>query len=96
MAIFADEWRSLILEKLPLFALSGVSAAITMAAQRADGNKMWYPLSLRVEYALVSYVQYIAKAFWPARLSPFYPHPDFVPIWQAVAAFIFLTAVTLG
>ena len=90
------KWGSLIWEKLPLFALSGVSAAITMAAQRADGNKMWYPLSLRVEYALVSYVEYIAKAFWPARLSPFYPHPDFVPLWQAVSAFAFLASVTLA
>ena len=40
------EWRTALAgwEKLPLFALAGVSAAITMAAQRADGNKMLYPL----------------------------------------------------
>ncbi len=88
-------WR-LVWEKLPLFALAGISAAITMAAQRADGNKAWYPLSLRLEYALVSYVQYIAKALWPARLSPFYPHPDYVKLWQVAAAAIFLAAITLA
>jgi len=89
-----SEVRRLIAEKLPLFALSGISAAITMAAQRADGNKAWYPLALRVGYALVSYVQYIGKAIWPARLSAFYPHPDFVPLSQALAAAAFLALVT--
>ena len=91
-----NEWRSLIWEKLPLFALSGISAAVTMAAQRADGNKMWYPFLLRVEYALVSYVQYIGKALWPSRLSPFYPHPDAVPLRQAAAALVFLAAATVA
>ncbi len=86
----------LLLEKLPLFALAGVSAAITMAAQRADGNKMWYPLSLRIEYAIVSYVQYIAKALWPTRLSPFYPHPDYVNPWYVAAAALLLIVITLA
>lgn len=80
-----SEWRQLVAEKLPLFALAGMSAAITMSAQRADGNKLWYPLALRIEYALVSYVQYIGKALWPAHLSPFYAHPDSVN-WVHVAA----------
>jgi len=92
----SNEWRWLLLEKLPLFALSGVSAAITMAAQRADGNKIFYPLSLRIEYALVSYAQYIAKAFWPARLSPFYPHPDYVSGWYAAAAALLLAVISLA
>ena len=88
-------WR-LVWEKLPLFALAGVSAAITMAAQRADGNKITYPWSLRIEYAIVSYVQYIGKALWPARLSPFYPHPDYVKLWQIVGAVLLLAAISLA
>jgi len=84
----------LLWEKVPLFALSGISAFLTMSAQRADGNKTWYPFWLRVEYALVSYVQYIGKALWPAHLSPFYPHPDSVPLWQAAAAFVVLVLIT--
>ncbi len=88
------EWRQLVLEKLPLFALSGISAFLTMSAQRADGNKIPYPFGLRMEFALVSYVQYIGKALWPAQLSAFYPHPGFVPLWQAVAALLFLALVT--
>lgn len=92
-------WRKkaaeLVWEKVPLFALAAVSAAITMAAQRADGNKAWYPLSLRIEYALASYVDYIGRAVWPGRLAAFYPHPDFVP-WSHVAiAIVLLTAVSI-
>jgi len=88
------KFSQLVWEKLPLFALSGISAFLTMSAQRADGNKIPYPFGLRLEYALVSYVQYIGKALWPSRLSPFYPHPDFVRLWQAAAAFLFLALVT--
>ena len=98
---FSDDptWRKkaaeLVWEKVPLFALAAVSAAITMAAQRADGNKAWYPLSLRIEYALASYIDYIGRALWPARLAAFYPHPDFVP-WSHVAiAIVLLTAVSI-
>jgi len=90
------DWRFLLREKLPLFALAGVSAAITLAAQRADGNKAWYPLPLRIEYAIVSYVQYIAKALWPTRLSPFYPHPDSVNAWQVGGAALLLAAITIA
>jgi hypothetical protein len=86
----------LIWEKVPLFAMAGISATITMAAQRADGNKAWYPLALRLEYALLSYVQYIGKALWPARLSAFYPHPDSVLLWQAAVAGLLLVLVTAG
>lgn len=86
----------LLLEKGPLFALAAISAALTMSAQRADGTKIPYALGLRLEYALVSYVQYIGKALWPARLAPFYPHPDYVPLWQAAAAALLLAIITAG
>jgi hypothetical protein len=88
------DWRWLLVEKLPLFALSGISAFLTLSAQRADGNKIPYPFGLRFEYAIVSYVQYMGKALWPVRLSPFYPHPDYVPVWQVIAASLFLALVT--
>ncbi len=92
----ARSFSWLLWEKLPLFALAGVSAAITMAAQRADGNKTWYPLSLRLEYAVVSYAEYIGKALWPAGLSPFYPHPDYVALWQLAVAGALLVLVSIA
>ncbi len=86
----------LVLEKLPLLVLSAASAYMTMAAQRAMGDKVWYPLTVRVENAVVSYVQYVSKALWPAGLAVFYPHPgNAIKLWEAGAAAIFLAAVTL-
>lgn len=90
----ARTFSQLLLEKVPLLLMAGVSAVITMNAQRADGNKAWYPLSLRAGYALISYVKYIGMALWPARLAAFYPHPDQVNPLQVVLAALFLIAVT--
>jgi hypothetical protein len=86
----------LVWEKIPLFALAGISAALTMGALHADSTKVSYPFGLRVEYALVSYVQYIGKALWPARLAAFYPHPDYIPLWQAALAALLLALVTVA
>jgi protein O-mannosyl-transferase len=86
----------LIWEKVPLFALAAISAAITMAAQRADGNKTWYPLTLRLEYAIVSYGQYLQKAIWPAKLAAFYPHPDTVTGLQLSSVTLVLALITIG
>jgi len=85
----------LIWEKVPLFTLAAVSAAITMAAQRADGSKMWYPLTLRLEYAIVSYGLYLQKAIWPANLAAFYPHPETVTLLQVSAATLVLALITI-
>ena len=68
----------LILEKLPLFALSAISAVITMKVQNAGGAMnlgQQFALAPRVENALLSYVGYLRMALWPAGLAPFYPHP---------------------
>jgi tetratricopeptide (TPR) repeat protein len=85
----------LVQEKLPLFALSAASAFLTMKAQRVGGDKVWYPLSIRLENAIVSYAQYLRDAVWPARLAVFYPHPgNSLNAWQAGAALLFLLAIT--
>jgi tetratricopeptide (TPR) repeat protein len=68
----------LILEKLPLLALSAGSAVVTIKAQRAGGamNPLNnFPLSARIGNAIVSYARYVGKAFWPVRLSALYPYP---------------------
>ena len=91
--------RSLLLEKVPLFALVAISSLVTFLVQRAEGAVQplqTYSFSIRVANALVAYVAYIGKAFWPARLSPYYPHPgESLPLWKAGAAFAALVAATL-
>jgi protein O-mannosyl-transferase len=93
---FSSRW--LALEKLPLLLLSGASAAITMKAQKAGGAIQalsQYSLLLRLETAVISYVRYIGKAFWPSRLAALYPHPTkLYPSWQFVAATLFLLFIT--
>ena len=85
----------LVLEKLPLFALSAASALVTIAAARTDTEKIFYPRHIRIEAAIVSYVQYLGKALWPSRLAVFYPHPgSSLRPWHAYAALFFLVAIT--
>jgi len=37
---------------------------------------MGFPMALRINNAIASYVKYLAKTFWPTHLAIFYPHPD--------------------
>jgi tetratricopeptide (TPR) repeat protein len=92
-----DVWRPLVVEKLPLIALSALSSVLTFVAQQRGGavaELTRVPLLLRLENAVVSYVAYLAKMIWPANLSVVYPLPEAIPIWQAALALIALAAIT--
>ncbi len=69
---------ALLREKLPLFALSLVSSALTVAAQKGAGAVTTLgqvtPYA-RLTNALVSYAAYLGNMLWPVDLSVFYPHP---------------------
>ncbi|MFZ0797587.1 MAG: tetratricopeptide repeat protein [Terriglobales bacterium] len=88
----------LVLEKIPLLALSAASAAITLYAQRAGGavgSTVLLPLSMRVKNAIYSYLIYMEKAVWPSRLAVFYPHPEgLLALWKVMVASVVLAAVT--
>lgn len=91
----------LVIEKIPLLALSAASAALTIYAQRAGGATRGFgtpiPISQRAVNAVVSYVTYIWKAIWPARLAVFYPHPEgSLPVWKTATAVAILIAATLA
>jgi hypothetical protein len=89
----------LVGEKLPLLALCGASAFITMRAQQTAGAmhtvKNSFPLSIRLGNAIVCYARYLGKAFWPSHLALIYPHPGTsLRTWEIFAALILLLAVT--
>jgi protein O-mannosyl-transferase len=85
-----------IIEKLPLFALSAASAIVTVKAQRAGHAFRAYPFSVRLENAVAAYASYVKKAFWPLDLAPMYPHPgDSIPTWHVLVSLLFLLAITL-
>ena len=77
-------WRSLIWEKMPLFAIAAIDALLTMIAQHAAGPQR-YPLAIRVGNALLSYARYIGMALWPPHLALMYLHPGLALRWSQVA-----------
>ena len=88
----------LILEKLPLLALSLGSAVVTILAQYESGSMTgphWQPFPIRLENAVVAYARYMSKAIWPSDLVAIYPHPgNSLKLWQVAAALLLLLAVT--
>jgi tetratricopeptide (TPR) repeat protein len=68
----------LLLEKLPLLALSAAASAITYAVQEsvgAIGIGAQIPLAMRWTNALDSLRIYLAQSVWPSGLAVYYPHP---------------------
>ncbi len=90
---------ALVLEKLPLFILAGASAAVTYVVQArggALGPPGFIPLGPRLANALVSGAWYLAKTFWPTRLSFFYPHPGaLIAPYPVALGGVVLAGVTL-
>ena len=94
-ALPVRSFSDLVWEKLPLFALAGGSAFLTIRAQTAGGATNWYPFSVRAGNAIVSYTSYLKKALWPSRLAVMYPHPgDSLKSWQVAAALLLLLIIT--
>ena len=87
----------LIIEKIPFFVLSIVSVSLSILSTRHIDNMIsaeTVPMSMRIDNALVSYLNYIKKMFQPTDLAVFYPYPEFIPGWQVAAAGVLLTLVT--
>jgi protein O-mannosyl-transferase len=88
----------LLVEKIPLFAMSIASLWITVVAQhrgQAMTSNAVLTLKERVGNAIVSYAKYIGKMFWPNGLSYYYPHPGSrLPLWEILAAAALLLAIT--
>jgi len=89
-------WSRLLIEKIPLFALSIGSCFATLWAQNfALGSTQFLPLQWRITNALFSYFEYVRQMFWPVDLIPFYVHPENrLENWRLLFAAIILTAVT--
>src|SRR6266403_2150578 len=87
----------LILEKIPLIALSVASSIITLFAQkRAAISVESLPLVWRMKNAFVSYVAYIWQMVCPIRLALVYPHPEYrLSLWGVALAIAFLTGATV-
>jgi protein O-mannosyl-transferase len=86
----------LVLEKLPLLALSAADGIVTIFAQRSYGAMhLVLPFWVRLENAIYAYAMYVWKGFWPARLAVFYPYPAALAGWQLGLATVFLVTLSV-
>ena len=94
----AYSWVQLVIEKIPLFALSAASAVITVYAQRAGGavrSIAQFSFGVRVENAICAYGMYLWKMVWPMRLALVYPHPgDSLAAWRVALFTLVLIGIT--
>jgi tetratricopeptide (TPR) repeat protein len=90
----------LLVEKVPFFALSALSAIITLWAQTEGGalrEDLAYDWWIKAQTVTYGFVFYIGQWFWPVSLSPIYaygsaPHP----ILPGAAAYAPFLLVLLG
>jgi len=85
-------------EKLPFFAASLASSIVAYVAHQRGGavaSLDVVPLATRIENALITYVIYILKTFWPTNLAVFYPYPLESLALPALLSAIALVAVTV-
>ena len=89
----------LILEKLPLFAVSLVTIFLSSISVERLGITLSYeskPITLRLTNAVVSYVDYLGKVFWPSDLTFIYPYPRTLPTLQIIGSAFILLCITIG
>jgi tetratricopeptide (TPR) repeat protein len=95
-----SELARLLVEKLPFLALSAVSCIVTFIVQGREGNVASFsrlPIDLRIANALLSYLLYLGKTFWPTGLAVHYPYPKAMPVELLIlAAMVVLGISTLA
>jgi hypothetical protein len=86
----------LVLEKIPFFALTIASCLVTLFVQHgARWSTASLTLHFRVANALMSYLRYISKTFWPADLALIYPYPHFWPMTGVILAALLLLMLSV-
>jgi tetratricopeptide (TPR) repeat protein len=93
----STSWTRLVLEKLPLLALSAAASAVTVLYLRSWGklDMEIYLFTTRLANAFVSYARYLGKTVLPEDLSVIYPHPGAWPWWAVAGACLLLGLVTM-
>ena len=85
-------WR-LVVEKLPLLAVSGAACVATVYAQQEAASSP--PFLSRISNALVSYVVYLEQMFYPAKLAVLYPYPAYhIALWKSTGAAVLLLVIS--
>ena len=86
-----------ILEKVPLVVLSVAAGIVTIFAQHREGavrSLDVIPMGSRILNALVSYVTYLGKLFWPATFAIPYPYPSRIGVWTVTLSVLVLCGIS--
>ncbi|MBN1364330.1 MAG: tetratricopeptide repeat protein [Syntrophaceae bacterium] len=90
--------RRIILEKLPFIFLTILLSIVTFSSQNINDlviSNEQLPLITRIVNAIISYIAYLEKFFWPINLAVFYPYPDFFMPQQIISFLFILTGITI-
>ena len=88
----------LLIEKIPLFALSILSCVVTYVAQQKGGavsSGEMLPLVVRIGNAFVALGTYIGKTALPVNLAVFYAYPKELIPWQVLGSVLMLITITV-
>ena len=84
--------RSLLWEKIPFIFLTLISSIMTVWAQY--GSRIYLSFPKRIANAIISYVSYLGKTFWPFDLAVFYPFEHSFSFWQIITCCFILIGIT--
>ena len=90
-------FAQLLLEKVPFLVVTLVTAAVSFRIMNQGGGIVAVsdkPMAHRAGNAIISYVRYLAKTFWPSDLAVYYPYPAWTA-WQIAGAVVVVAGVTL-
>lgn len=92
----AEPIGKLLLEKLPLLALSAASCVATLFAQ-SEALHLTHMLTMasRLSNALASCAVYLRQMAWPAGLAVLYPYPEAgLPPWVIICSGLLLASLS--
>ncbi|MCX6564465.1 MAG: tetratricopeptide repeat protein [Candidatus Aminicenantes bacterium] len=99
---FIPSLKNLAAEKIPFFILSVSSGIIALLTQSHGGGAIGsianYPFLLRVQTAILAYLKYAAKVFWPDGLSVHYPYtktPEYIQVSGALLILVTITVLSV-
>lgn len=81
--------RRRLLEKTPFFALTAISCAVTLWAQKSMGavvSVQHISLQSRIANAVLSYYKYVGKLVWPRHLAVLYTYHAPALSWLVIVA----------
>ncbi len=90
-------FKGLVIEKIPLFALSAASCAVTILT----GTQILMPvehrsIAARLGNAIVSYTAYLGQTFYPTDLAVFYPFSaSSIPPWKILSSLVLLASISV-